>query len=79
MGSVSTVGRKVDVDDLVTAGDIMARVPARTRTGNVQKPQVVHVWMSRYEDFPPPVRQIGGYQVWVWSDVEKWLRTHDRL
>ncbi len=81
MGIVMTVGRKIDVDDLVTAADIAARLPAVRQgksKGSKQGPQVVHTWIARYEDFPEPLREIGGRKVWSWGDVKKWMRQRDR-
>jgi predicted DNA-binding transcriptional regulator AlpA len=69
--TVSTVGRKVDLDDLVDATEIARRL-------NVKRPQVVHDWRRRHEDFPEPVAFLGNAHVWLWPDVEKWARSTGR-
>ncbi len=59
------VGRRVDIDLVVTAADIGGRAGVSA--------QAVHNWRQRYDDFPQPLRTIGNYQVWYWPEVEKWL------
>ena len=59
------VGRRVDIDLVVTAADIGGRAGVSA--------QAVHNWRHRYEDFPVPLRVIGNYQVWYWPEVERWL------
>ena len=71
MATVSEVGRRVDVDLLVTAGDIASRVGVETQT--------VHMWAARHPGFPASLRLIGRYQVWLWPEVERWLKATDRL
>jgi hypothetical protein len=63
------MGRRVDVDQLVGAEEIAARF-------GVKRPQVIHTWRARYDDFPAPVVQLKRMMVWNWPDVAKWARTH---
>jgi len=66
------VGRKVDVDDLVSAVEIARRL-------GVARPQVVYDWRRRHEDFPAPIARLGNVSVWAWPDVEAWARATGRL
>lgn len=67
------MGRKVDADQLVDASEIARRLPG------IKRPQVVHDWISRHEDFPEPVARLTRVKVWNWPDVEAWARKTDRL
>lgn len=69
---VGAVGRTVDVDDLVSAVEIVARLGFR-------RPQLVYDWRRRHADFPEPVARLGSVHVWVWPDVERWARATGRL
>lgn len=66
------VGRRVDVDQLVSAVEIAARL-------GVTRPQAVYDWRRRHADFPEPVTRLGAVYVWVWDDVAKWARKTGRL
>ena len=66
------MGRKVDVEHLVGTAEIAQRL-------GVKRPQVVHDWMRRYEDFPEPVAQLSNVRVWSWPDIETWARETGRL
>lgn len=70
------VGRKVDVDDLVSAVEIAARLGAKRST-------VVYDWRRRQagtdHPFPEPLTRLGSVHVWAWPDVEKWARKTGRL
>lgn len=70
--TVASVGRKVDVDQLVGASEIARRV-------GVKRPQVVHVWRQRYPDFPQPVATLDMGLVFYWPDVERWAKRTGRL
>lgn len=52
-------------NDLVSVTEIAARAKV--------KPDTVHKWRSRHQDFPPPFTTVGGIPVWVWPDVKAWL------
>jgi len=66
------VGRRIDVDALVGTVEIAVRL-------GVKRPQVVHDWRRRYDDFPQPVARLSGVWLWVWPDVERWARKTGRL
>lgn len=62
----------VDVREIVGATEIAQRL-------GVARPQTVHVWRYRYDDFPEPIAELAAGLVWAWSDVEKWARRTGRL
>ena len=70
--TVSGVGRKVDVEQLVGSAEIAERL-------GVARHQVVHSWRRRYEDFPKPVVTLKQAMLWNWPDVEAWARKTNRL
>lgn len=70
--SVDAMGRRLDAEHLVGAAEIAARL-------GVKRPQVVHDWRRRYEDFPDPVAHLRQALVWYWPDVERWARATGRL
>lgn len=70
--TVDEVGRRIDADHLVGAAEIADRL-------GVGRPQVVHTWRRRYEDFPEPVAQLEQALVWNWPDVERWAKATGRL
>jgi len=59
------MGWKVDVDDLVSAGEIAARFGFNDRN-------LAHSWLQRYSDFPRPVVRLAIGNVWLLSDVDHW-------
>lgn len=68
----ASMGRRVDVTQLVGASDI------RDRLGLVRV-QDVHGYRRRDASFPEPVASIGGgpkygILVWYWPDVAAWAR-----
>ena len=65
------MGRRVDAGQLVGATEIGQRLGVRR--------QLVNEWRRRYPDFPDPVVRLTGVNVWVWPDVEDWLRRTGRL
>jgi hypothetical protein len=66
------MGRSVDVDDLIDAAGIAARL-------DLAQPQTVHLWRRRYPDFPEPVAELTRVLVWHWPDVARWARATGRL
>ena len=66
------MGRRVDLDDLVGAAEIAARL-------GVARTQVVHVWRKRHADFPEPVTVLSQTLVWLWPEVEAWAKRTGRL
>ena len=65
------MGRRVDVDELVGASEIAARL-------KVSHVETVHNWRRRYPDFPEPVAKLERALIWYWPDVEKWARSTGR-
>jgi hypothetical protein len=67
------VGRKVDVDDLITASDVAALLGLAHR-------QEVSVYRSRYPGFPAPVVDLGPGTplLWLRPEVEAWARKTGR-
>ena len=59
--------RRVAVHDLVGAHEIAERL-------GVARPQVVHDWRRRHEDFPQPIAQLKTALIWDWSEVEAWAK-----
>jgi predicted DNA-binding transcriptional regulator AlpA len=66
------MGRRIDVDDLVTATDIAERL-------GVKRAQVVHDWRRRHPDFPAPLVTRPRVLLWAWKDVKAWARRTGRL
>jgi hypothetical protein len=56
--------------ELVTSGDA-GRILGVSR-------QRVHQLRDTYRDFPDPVGQVGGRDVWRRTDIERWARRHGR-
>lgn len=64
--------RRVAVHDLVGAHEIAERL-------GVARPQVVHDWRRRHDDFPQPIAQLKTALIWDWSEVEAWAQQTGRL
>jgi hypothetical protein len=66
------VSRLVDVDDLMTAGEIAALIGVR--------PSAVSNWQRRYPGFPAPVRtwadkgRTGRRALWLKPEVLAWYK-----
>ena len=71
-GIIWTVGRSVDIDDLVGTKEIAERI-------GVSQHQVVHQWRRRYPDFPAPLKKVSSAFVWDWNEVEAWARRTGRI
>lgn len=67
-----SMGRKVDVNDLVGAAEIAERF-------GWSHPQNVHTIRRRHADFPEPVASLRTALVWSWADVEAWGKATGRL
>lgn len=65
------MSRKIDIDDLVDAPEIARRV-------GINRPQAVHNWRSRYDDFPEPIAVFGNAVLWDWKEVSRWLEATGR-
>lgn len=66
------MGRQVDADDLVGAGEIADRL-------GLAHVASVHNLVRRHADFPQPVAIIGQNRIWLWTEVEAWARQTGRL
>ena len=66
------MGELVDPADLVGAHEIAERL-------DVSRPQVVHVWRKRYDDFPEPVATLRSALIWNWTEVKAWAQASGRL
>lgn len=66
------VGRKIDVDELVGAQEIADLL-------DVARPQVIHAWRRRHEDFPQPVQTLSMGHLWHWPEVKAWAVKTGRL
>jgi hypothetical protein len=75
------VGRKVDVDNLVSVSEIATELGVSR--------QLVHAWRERHPDFPAPIARLGGEDrpgskrkagvlVWNWPDVLAWAKATGR-
>jgi predicted DNA-binding transcriptional regulator AlpA len=67
------MGRKLDVDLLVTTAEIVQRL-------GMTEQRTVNGWMRRYDDFPKPVVTRGErVLLWYWPEVEAWARNTNRI
>lgn len=61
----------VDTENLISVAEIAYLVGV--------KPVTVGRWLDRHKDFPMPVRVFSGrFEVFRRSDVEAWLRLHNK-
>ena len=69
-----SVGRPVDIDDLIDAGQVAALLGLSRRGA-------VSTYRSRYPEFPQPVRTSEGGRclLWLRQDIEAWARATGRL
>lgn len=67
----AAVGREVDLDDLIDAGEVADVLGLASRN-------VVGVYLGRYSDFPAPVLDRGTCRLWLRADVEAWGRATGR-
>lgn len=66
------MGRRVDSENLVGAHEIAQRLGMR-------RPQVVHEWRRRHEDFPKPIATLKTALIWDWQEVKRWAEKTSRL
>lgn len=64
------MGRRIDADQLVGAGEIAERL-------GLAWSESVGKWVQRYPDFPKPLATLKMGKVWYWPDVEKWARDRE--
>lgn len=38
------------------------------------KPNTVSKWLLRHDDFPEPAAELAIGPVWIWDDIEPWVR-----
>lgn len=66
------MGRKLDVDLLVTTAEIVQRL-------GLTESRTVNGWMRRYDDFPKPAIARGErVLLWYWPEVDAWARKTNR-
>jgi len=63
---------EVDLDDLMSAAEVAVVL-------GLSNYRSVHVYRSRYSDFPAPVVDKGRCLLWLRADVEAWARAVGRL
>jgi len=66
------MGGCVQPDDIVGAYEIAMRL-------HVGRPQVVHEWRRRHDDFPEPIATLKTALIWDWSEVADWAESTGRL
>ena len=66
------MGGCVQPDDIVGAHEIAVRL-------HVGRPQVVHEWRRRHDDFPEPIATLKTALIWDWSEVADWAESTGRL
>ncbi len=59
------MGRRIDVDLLVSRSEIAERLGYRT-------PENVEWWIRNDASFPAPVYTAPRFRLWYWPDVERW-------
>jgi len=59
------MGRRVDLDDLVSAVEIARRL-------NLVDRNIAHNWLRRYPAFPRPAVTLSIGHIWIWPDVAAW-------
>jgi predicted DNA-binding transcriptional regulator AlpA len=68
---VRVMGRKLDMDLLVTAADIVNRM-------GLTEQRTVYAWVRRHDDFPAPVFERERVTLWYWPEVEAWAHKTNR-
>ena len=63
--SFGAEGRKVDIDDLVSAPENVERLRLYDRN-------LPHSWLRSQSTFPRPIAKLAIGNVWQWSAVERW-------
>ena len=66
------MGRKIDIDDLIAATEVMVIVGLKHRNA-------VSEYQKRYADMPRPVIDLGNGQpkLWLRPEIEKWQRKRE--
>ena len=61
----------IKAHDIVGAHEIAMRL-------HVGRPQVVHEWRRRYDDFPEPIATLKTALIWDWKQVHAWAQKTGR-
>ena len=69
---MSLVGRRVDVESLLSAQQVAEIIGLSNRNG-------VSVYQRRYPDFPAPVVSQGRCRLWVIDEIKAWAESHSPL
>jgi predicted DNA-binding transcriptional regulator AlpA len=59
------MGKKVGADEQVGAHEIAQCL-------GVARPQVIHEWRQRHQDFPKPIAMLKTALIWNWREVATW-------
>ena len=67
MYRLESMGRKVDLDDLIDVGEVAQLLSLAHKNS-------VTTYLRRYDDFPKPVIEFadGKCRAWVREDVQEW-------
>ena len=65
--NVADMGRKVDVDDIINAGEVADIIGLSHRNG-------VYQYRHRHPDFPAPLITHGRCYMWHRGDIKRWIR-----
>lgn len=63
------MARLIDPADLRDANQVAGML-------GLARPQGVHEYRRRYDDFPDPIYEGGKVVLWVKQDIEAWRATH---
>jgi predicted DNA-binding transcriptional regulator AlpA len=66
------------MNDKIATKDLVGAFEISNRLG-MSHHAIVHVWRSRYADFPKPVLVLHAGMIWNWKEVEAWARKTKRL
>jgi predicted DNA-binding transcriptional regulator AlpA len=67
------MGKKVDLDDLLDAGEVAVLLGLSLR-------QAVSTYRRRYPTFPAPVisKNSGKCDLWLRADIDEWMNSRPR-
>lgn len=61
------MGRRVDLDDIIDAGDVAEMIGLSRRNS-------VYTYQKRHADFPKPVLEHGRCRHWLRPDIARWMK-----
>ncbi len=64
--------------DKFAAKDLVGAFEIADRLG-MSHHAIVHVWRSRYPEFPKPIIKLHAGMIWDWKEVEAWARKTKRI